>query len=203
MWNNLWSSYQQLKIRNRFITILTNSVNGPMIEMAKGKNTNQFVKTKKFKEGLDKAVQYLLPQFTYQEWLVILAGDDTYQKVSDDPQVNISVNLTNFLKAHYQEIYRTFNMKWYEEYQTKELSELYNLILAEDVCIHKKKGSAVLFNYQDGSRMCYSPESGERLIVEHISVEEDSVLITLVGPAKIDTPSFFQYLKNYLFHNYE
>ena len=110
-WKDFWQRYYS----NRFVTYLSQYVNLDMIELASGQDIEKLLKSKKWHQQLLDKVDFLLPKFTYHQWVIILSQEHFYQKSSSNKTEDIRNNLYQFLKTHYKMLYQTFNMKVYEK----------------------------------------------------------------------------------------
>ena len=175
-WKDFWQRYYS----NRFVTYLSQYVNLDMIELASGQDIEKLLKSKKWHQQLLDKVDFLLPKFTYHQWVIILSQEHFYQKSSSNKTEDIRNNLYQFLKTHYKMLYQTFNMKVYEKYQWKEKKDIYCIQLIENAIQKEKSIDVVYSEYEDESRIAYNPVTKERMIIENIWLDENSMVITLV-----------------------
>lgn len=166
----------------KFQKCLMHNVNLEMIEFMKGKSLKGIRKNKEWNDLIDHYVNYLLPKFTYKEWIKILSIDNFYQKASINKNIDIQVNLEEFLKCHYIELYRMFDMRTYGEYQKRSKEELKRIILVNGAInpVNKKSVNAVFMLYKDDSRMCYDVKSKKRIMLENLAMSNETLIITLV-----------------------
>lgn len=170
----------------KFRLYLMHSVNLDMIEFMKDKSLKGLRNNKEWNELINYYVEWLLPKFTYKEWLKILSIDNFYKKMSQNKNTDVRLNLEEFLKCHYLELYKMFNMKTYAKYQTRKKEDLRRLILINGAInpVNKNKVDAVFMIYKDESRMCYDVKSKKRIMLETLSMANDTLIITLVDSVK-------------------
>lgn len=166
----------------KFQLLLVHDVNLEMIEFMKGKSLRGIRKNKEWNNLIDYYVNYLLPKFTYREWIKILSIDNFYQKASKNKTTDIRVNLEEFLKCHYIELYKMFDMKTYALYQQRNKEALKRLVLVNGAINPSDKSivNAVFMVYKDDSRMCYDVDRKKRIMLETLAISNETLIITLV-----------------------
>lgn len=185
---------KQMRLMEKFVSILSFSINLDMIELAKGK-TLRVISSKKWIEALEEKVSFLVPKFTYQEWLLILSIEGGYQKLSDDKTEDVRRNLFFFLEEHYIGLYEAFQMKYYQTFQNRPKEEVYQIMMAQNAYYNQEEVDAILIRYSNGDRMCYNPRNGKRLVVENIDLRDHTSLIILVDKSESGWRSIFTQLK--------
>lgn len=170
----------------KFQLLLIHNVNLEMIEFMKGKSLKGIRKNKEWNDLIAYYVNYLLPKFTYRQWIKILSIDNFYQKVSKNKTTDIRVNLEEFLKCHYIELYKMFDMKTYAVYQTKNKNDIKRLVLVNGAVNPSDKSivNAVFMMYKDDSRMCYDVDRKRRIMLETLAMSNETLVITLVDVFK-------------------
>lgn len=199
MWYEKWKQLRQLKVMNRFVTILARSVNLDMIEIARGQKAGTVIRTKQWKQELDHKVEELIPKFTYKEWLLILSIEFEYEKASSNKTEDVRINLRKFLKNHYKELYQIFNMEYYHQYQTKEKEEVYSVVLAQDAYLSDELIDVVVIHYKDGSRMGYNTKTGKRVVIENVILTNQTSVVTLVEQLPSKTNRIIKLIESFFF----
>ena len=166
----------------KFQQCLMQNVNLEMIECMKGKSLKGIRKNEEWNALINHYVNYLLPKFTYRQWIKILSIDNFYQKASKNKNIDIQVNLEEFLKCHYIELYQMFDMKVYGEYQKRSKDELKKVVLVNGAInpVNKRVVNAVFMMYKDDSRMCYDVKIKKRIMLENLALSNETLVITLV-----------------------
>lgn len=194
--NELFRKRKQMKLMGRFVAYLARDVNLDMIEFAKGKGI-LMVETKVWKEKLMEEVQFLIPKFTYREWILILSIENGYQTLSKNKTEDVRQNLFLFLQSHYVQLYSALHLSHYGKFQTREKEEVFKIVMVENAYYGQKVIDAVLIHYMNGDRMCYHPGTGERLVVENIDLRNNALVIVLVDKSKSKMGQFLDEMKTF------
>ncbi len=186
MIKKIWLFFTLEKKIIKFRYYLIHDINLGMIEFMKGKSLRGIKNNKEWNDLVLHCVDFLIPKFTYKEWLKILNAYDFYQKSSNNKELDIRINLENLLKCHYIEIYKSFDMKTYGEYQMKNKLDLKKLVLINGAInpLTNKKADIVFMLYKNDSRMCYDVKSKERVMLENFVITGETIIITLVDVAR-------------------
>lgn len=183
-WKKLFNYIKTTKTINKFIKLLMKNVSGDMIESMKGKSIKNIETNEKFNQKIEFYIEYLINKFTYKEWKIILSTNDVYKKLSNNKSEDVRLNLNIFLKKHYIEVYKIFNMRTYAKYQKKTINDIYRIVYIQDGYMNNQKVSGIFIHYKDNSRICYNCTTKERLISDLVEVKNDTLLITLVENTK-------------------
>lgn len=182
MIKKIWLFFTQESKIIKFRYYLIHDINLEMIEFMKGKSLRGIRNNKEWNDLIFHCVDFLISKFTYKEWLKILNTYNFYQKSSSDNELDIRMNLEKFLKCHYIEIYKSFDMKTYGKYQIKDKLDLKKLILISGAInpLTNKKADIVFMLYKNDARMCYDVRSKKRVMLESFVITEKTLVITLV-----------------------
>lgn len=165
---------QIILINEKIITYLITNINNDILELVKGKNTIDIIKTKKWQDLITEKINLFIPQLKEKSWHLFLKEN----KINDQ---NIYNGLKKYLNKQYKSIFKYLNMKNYKEFQLENKDKVIEVTLINNALLDNEYINAIFIVYEDYRRLCYNLDNKNRVMIEQLEFNDSTNFTTLVA----------------------